>query len=131
MGAAVAETLRIEPLTGAVGAEILDIDLASDLPESTIAGLRRALAEYGVIFFRDQQLTPERQKAFARRFGPIFIHPNFAATRPDHIVILPGTLREEIAHPPGYAREWGAKVVAPIPRLEVICTPVLGGREVR
>ena len=39
--------------------------------------------------------------------------------RPDYIVILPWNLREEIAQL-GYAREWGAKFVVPIPRLEVI-----------
>jgi SAM-dependent methyltransferase len=50
------------------------------------------------------------------------IHPpeRLAEARPDYIVILPWNLREEIVHQLAYAREWGAKFVVPIPRLEVI-----------
>lgn len=50
------------------------------------------------------------------------IHPpqRLAQTRPDYIVILPWNLREEIVHQLEYAREWGARFVVPIPRLEVI-----------
>jgi SAM-dependent methyltransferase len=50
------------------------------------------------------------------------IHPpeRLAEVRPDYIVILPWNLREEIVHQLGYAREWGARFVVPIPRLEVI-----------
>jgi SAM-dependent methyltransferase len=50
------------------------------------------------------------------------IHPpeRLAEARPDYIVILPWNLREEIVHQLGYAREWGARFVVPIPRLEVI-----------
>jgi hypothetical protein len=51
---------------------------------------------------------------------PIFAPERLAETRPDYIVILPWNLREEIVHQLGYAREWGAKFVVPIPRLEVI-----------
>jgi SAM-dependent methyltransferase len=50
------------------------------------------------------------------------IHPpeRLAEVRPDYIVILPWNLREEIVHQLDYAREWGARFVVPIPRLEVI-----------
>jgi len=51
---------------------------------------------------------------------PINAEERLAETRPDYIVILPWNLREEIVHQLGYAREWGAKFVVPIPRLEVI-----------
>ncbi|MDX3000072.1 class I SAM-dependent methyltransferase [Kribbella solani] len=51
---------------------------------------------------------------------PIFAPERLAETRPDYIVILPWNLRAEIVHQLGYAREWGAKFVVPIPRLEVI-----------
>ncbi|MET9310282.1 class I SAM-dependent methyltransferase [Kribbella sp. NPDC003505] len=51
---------------------------------------------------------------------PIFAPERLAETRPDYIVILPWNLRTEIVHQLGYAREWGAKFVVPIPRLEVI-----------
>ncbi len=51
---------------------------------------------------------------------PIHAPERLAETRPDYIVILPWNLRTEIVHQLGYAREWGAKFVVPIPRLEVI-----------
>ena len=60
------------------------------------------------------------------RFTPgthIPIHPpeRLAETRPDVIVILPWNLRNEIAAQLSYAREgWGARLVVPIPRVEVI-----------
>ena len=37
--------------------------------------IHRALAENQVIFFRDQQLTPEQHLDFGRKFGELHIHP--------------------------------------------------------
>jgi SAM-dependent methyltransferase len=60
------------------------------------------------------------------RFTPgthIPIHPpeRLAQTRPDVILILPWNLRSEIVGQLGYARdEWGARLVVPIPRVEVV-----------
>ncbi|TCC38252.1 class I SAM-dependent methyltransferase [Kribbella speibonae] len=51
---------------------------------------------------------------------PIHAPERLAETRPDYIVILPWNLRAEIVHQLGYAREWGAKFVVPIPKLEVL-----------
>jgi taurine dioxygenase len=67
--------LVIRRVAGALGAEISGVDLARELPEATIAAIRQALLDHQVIFFRDQQLSPERQVAFGRRFGPLNIHP--------------------------------------------------------
>ena len=49
------------------------------------------------------------------------VHPTerIAETRPDYIVILPWNLRDEIASQLEYTREWGAKLVVPIPELEI------------
>ena len=69
----------LTPLCGAGGAEITGVDASLPLPPATVAELRRALAEYCVIFLRDQALTPDQQKTFARQFGPLaqtpFIKP--------------------------------------------------------
>lgn len=67
--------LRIEPMTPAIGAEILDIDLAADTIADSIPQIRAALLKHGVIFFRDQQLTQEQHIAFARHFGELEVHP--------------------------------------------------------
>jgi taurine dioxygenase len=71
-------SLTIRRVAGALGAEISGVDLAQDLPDATIAAIRKALVEHQVIFFRDQALTPERQVAFGARFGPLNIHPYVA-----------------------------------------------------
>jgi len=69
------QTLQIRRLAGALGAEISGLDLSQDLPDETIARIRRALVEHQVIFFRGQDLTPARQVAFGARFGPLNVHP--------------------------------------------------------
>jgi taurine dioxygenase len=61
--------IEVKPVNGYIGAEISNIDLAEPLTEATLGEVRRALADHGVIFFRDQSLTPDQHDAFARRFG--------------------------------------------------------------
>jgi taurine dioxygenase len=75
--------MEIQPISGALGAELRGVDLGRDLDDATIAGIRRALLDHCVIFFRDQQFDAAQHKALARRFGPIFIHPNYYGTQVD------------------------------------------------
>jgi taurine dioxygenase len=51
------------------------VDASKPLPPETVVELRRALAEHCAIFLRDQELTPDQQKAFARNFGPLATTP--------------------------------------------------------
>jgi taurine dioxygenase len=69
--------LAVRPVSAAVGAEILGLDLADTLSAATIDAIRQALFQYGVVFFRDQKLTPEQHIAFARRFGEINVNRFF------------------------------------------------------
>ena len=78
--------IRVEPLSTAVGAEIGRVDLAAPLDGVTFAEVRHAFGEYGVIFFRDQRLTPEQHLAFAGRFGGINVN-RFFATVPGYPMI--------------------------------------------
>jgi taurine dioxygenase len=71
--------MKIQPLIGALGAEILDIDLSVALPPDTLAAVRRALFDYQVIVFREQRLSLEQHKNFARQFGPLHVHPYIMA----------------------------------------------------
>jgi taurine dioxygenase len=58
--------------TGAVlGAEIRGLDLAQPMDDRTFEAVDDAFASYGVIFFRNQRITPQQQVAFTRRFGTI------------------------------------------------------------
>jgi taurine dioxygenase len=68
-------TLDIKPIAGALGAEIHGVDLSAELDSGTVAAIRRALLDHLVIFFRDQDLPPERFLAFARRFGTPVEYP--------------------------------------------------------
>ena len=65
----------IRKLAGALGAEILGVDLSKPLDDASFEAIHRAFLEHQVIFFRDQDLTPEQHKTFGRRFGPLNIHP--------------------------------------------------------
>ncbi len=56
-------SLMLNPLSGALGAEIHGVDLSVPLNEDTRGEIRRALVDYQVIFFRDQSLTPEQQRS--------------------------------------------------------------------
>ena len=71
--------IRVEALSTALGAEIGGIDLAMRLPDPVFAEIRRAFGAHGVLFFRDQRLTPEQHLGFAERFGPIDVNRFFAA----------------------------------------------------
>jgi taurine dioxygenase len=64
-------TIEVIPTGAAVGAEIRGVDLSRPLGDNVFALVERAFDEHGVIFFRDQQLTPPQQVAFTRRFGEI------------------------------------------------------------
>lgn len=58
--------------TGAVlGAEIRGVDLSQPLGDNGFAEIEHAYDEHGVIFFRNQRITPDHQVAFTRRFGEI------------------------------------------------------------
>ena len=73
-------TLDIRPMTGTCGVELLGVDLAAGIDSATVQLVRKLLAERGVVFFRDQTLTPESHKAFASLFGPIVTNPVY-----DHV----------------------------------------------
>lgn len=73
----------VRPTSGALGAEILGIDLAKPLSQDERDEIREALNDHGVIFFRDQKLTPEEHLAFAGRFAPVNIN-RFITAVPGH-----------------------------------------------
>src|SRR5947209_20003722 len=62
--------MEIHPTTAVIGADVSGVDLA-DIAEPTVVELRAALNRHHVLFFRDQDLSPEQQLQFAARFGPV------------------------------------------------------------
>ena len=67
--------LEVRPVAGALGAEILGIDLSHDLGEESITAIRAAWLKHLVIFFRDQTLPPKEFLGVARRFGQAVEYP--------------------------------------------------------
>jgi alpha-ketoglutarate-dependent taurine dioxygenase len=68
--------LQIRPLEPSIGAEIGGVDLSQPISDGTRDQIKKALLDYKVIFFRDQNLTTEQHAAFAGRFGHLYTHPN-------------------------------------------------------
>jgi taurine dioxygenase len=79
--------VSVSRLAGACGAVVSDVDLAQDLPDTSVAEIRRALLDHQVIFFRDQHLDPERLVAFTHRFGPPSPVP-FVQPVPEHPEVI-------------------------------------------
>jgi taurine dioxygenase len=65
----------VRRMAGAIGAEIGGVKLRPDLPDAVIAELRRLWLEHLVLFFRNQELTPQELAAVARRFGEVVHYP--------------------------------------------------------
>jgi taurine dioxygenase len=68
--------LSVRRLAGALGAEVLGVDLAASLSDALVAELRRLWLAHGVLFFQEQHaLTPRLLVALARRFGTPVEYP--------------------------------------------------------
>jgi alpha-ketoglutarate-dependent taurine dioxygenase len=68
-------TFEVRRTAGALGADVLGIDLSRPPDDDAVAALRRAWLEHLVLFFRDQKLTPAQYMAFARRIGRPIEYP--------------------------------------------------------
>ena len=77
------QEFTIHPMTAPLGAEIHGLDISEPLEDATAEKLRTAWVEYKVLFFREQELTPDQHKQFAHYFGE-FQAPGFVPTLPDH-----------------------------------------------
>ncbi|ODT87256.1 TauD/TfdA family dioxygenase [Phenylobacterium sp. SCN 70-31] len=67
--------IHIRRVTPLIGAEIEGVDLSQPLSDEVFGEVRQALEDGLVIFFRGQDITPEQQLAFGRRFGDLHAHP--------------------------------------------------------
>lgn len=69
--------MKINPVSQAVGAEVTEVDLRQ-VDDDDIATLDAAWTEHGVLFFRNQTLTPSEHIAFAERFAAIDVNKFFS-----------------------------------------------------
>lgn len=97
--------LRVEPLTCAIGAELLGVQLGdASRDDGLFSVIRALLLQHKVLFLRDQTLSREEHVAFARRFGELEDHP-LAGSDPEH----PGLVRiykSPDAPPDRYENAW-------------------------
>jgi len=90
--------MKIEPLTSSIGAEITGVDLSRIIDPAIYEQIYEAVIKHLVVFFRDQELTPQAQWDLATDFGapakphPVYPHvPGF-----DGVVLL----ENDAARPP-------------------------------
>jgi hypothetical protein len=77
-------------------------------------GIREDLVEYTV------DRSPHKQGMFLPGTHiPIHAPERIAEDRPDYVLVLPWNLRTEISAQLSYVKDWGGKLVYPIPALEV------------
>lgn len=69
------QTIEVRPIAGALGAEIVGVDLKKPLDNQTWSEIHRAFHEHLAIYFRGQDLGAEHMMAFGRRFGEPAYYP--------------------------------------------------------
>ncbi len=87
--ASLADSIHVEPLSCALGAELSNVDLGVASRDAGLAAeIRALLLKHRVLFFRDQDISRAEHVAFARHFGELEDHP-VAGSDPEH----PGLVR--------------------------------------
>ncbi|MFT5219998.1 MAG: taurine dioxygenase [Planctomycetota bacterium] len=74
-------TIEVTPLSPALGGVISGVDIAAGISDTQFADIRQAFSDFGVIFFRDQDITPDEHIEFARRWGDINVNRFFQASQ--------------------------------------------------
>lgn len=77
--------MRMRRLAAPLGAVVEDLDIKSVTDEQW-QELNGWFCQHRVLVFPSQQLTPEHQKQFARRWGTLLLHPY--ARMPDHPEVI-------------------------------------------
>ena len=69
--------IEVTPLGPALGAEIGGVDIARGVSEDQFDEIWQAFIAHSVVFFRDQDITPEQHVAFAEHWGEINVNRFF------------------------------------------------------
>ena len=81
--------IDIKPVNPCIGAYVQGVDLRKPLAPVDRDAIEAALLRHGVLFFRNQDVTPEEHLAFARQFGKLDVPPLRPkyGTNPEMIVL--------------------------------------------
>ena len=81
--------ISTRPLSHALGAEIMGVDVGQPLSNADFDLIHRTFLERGILLFRDQKISREQHIAFSRRFGDLDDHESLPRDRhPDYPELL-------------------------------------------
>lgn len=80
--------MRVQPLDGAFGVRITDVDLSAPLDDATFGAIRQALVDHHVVAIAGQHLSAGELVAFSERFGELEPHLLTQFHHPDHPAVL-------------------------------------------
>lgn len=86
--AAPSNTMYIDALTPNIGAEVKNFQLAEPMDQTHFGLIHEALITHQVLFFRDQKMTLDQHKLFAKQFGELHIHPGIPGPK-GHPEVIP------------------------------------------
>lgn len=121
------QDMEVVRLSGSLGAEVRGISLAR-VGSAEADEIRALLMEHQVLFFPDQQLSPEEHVAFGQHFGQLEGHPNldnpFSHDQPE--------IFELAASRGGVADEWHSDITfqsqpSVMAILHMVRCPAVGG----
>jgi taurine dioxygenase len=87
-------SFETRPLSAALGAEILGVDLSRPLADVQFENILRCWHDNIVVLFRDQHLSEADQVRFAGRFGPLALSHTRRYTTANPAVMLISNIRE-------------------------------------
>jgi alpha-ketoglutarate-dependent taurine dioxygenase len=77
--------MKVTPYSSNCGAVVSDLQLTT-MSDTQLEQLRAAFTEYGLLFFRDQELPPAEHLRFANRFGKIVVNKFFKTTEESPLI---------------------------------------------
>ncbi|KAL9087502.1 MAG: hypothetical protein Q9165_006613 [Trypethelium subeluteriae] len=127
---------KVIDLTAHIGTEIVGLQL-KDLTDQQKDELGLLIAERSVVFFRDQEISPQQQKALGEWYGEVEVHPQVPQVPgvPGVTVIWPALQATEMKanfRNPGGASRWHSDLVherqpAGVTHLHNDTVPSIGG----
>ena len=125
------QNIEVATLTPHIGAEIRGVDLAKPLTNEQFSDIYQAWLDWKVLVFRDQQLSRDEHKAFARRFGSLHVHPmahNYGKNADPEILVVKTTAKSAYTAGNGWHTDVTCDEIPPLgSMLYVTETPESGG----
>jgi taurine dioxygenase len=86
---------RTRPLSPALGAELIGVDLSAPMSDALFESVRDAWHQHLVILLRDQHMSEDDQVRFAARFGPISMSTRGHYQSKNPAIMLISNIRED------------------------------------